>query len=229
MSAFLKFFSQIAILAAASLSSAVACEKNAHRLTESEAQKALLKAQESYLAISGLSSEFTQSSFLAALEVSESSQGTVRYLKPGMMRWDYIRPKKESFVIKDGAAWYYQPDLNQVMIDELATLTSGDLPLLFLAGVGKLQDQFRVTEACSDQQRTSLSLVPQKPGALSRVTLTVTNKSFLPSKFEVEDVSGNVNAVTLDDLKTSNLPSEADFNLTLPKGTDIQDRRRSNE
>lgn len=223
-------FLAISCMAALSFSGvAAACDSTSKRLSSDLANRALVKAQDSYRNLNGLTSRFVQSSYLAALEASEVSQGQVRYRKPGMMRWDYDYPRRESFVINGGVASFYQPDLNQVLIDDLSKMTSGDLPLLFLSGVGDLQTQFKLREACEGQSSTVLYLTPRKTGALGAVKLQFNNKSGLPEKFDVEDVSGNTNSITLSQLKSADIPGESAFKLDIPKGTDIQDRRGSNE
>lgn len=206
---------------------ASACDKDisTKQLNAEQGQAALLRAQESYSKLSGLSARFVQNSFLAALEASEVSQGQVRYAKPGKMRWDYEYPRRETFLIDSGDAWFYQPELNQVMIDNLANMTSGDLPLLFLSGVGDLQSQFKLKEACQGKSSTTLFLTPKSAGALGAVKLVFSNKSGLPERFEVEDVSGNTNSITLSELDVAAAPDVQIFKLEIPKGTDIQDRR----
>jgi outer membrane lipoprotein carrier protein len=227
---FFKFVG-VACIAAVQLSAALACDKDIYTksLNAEQGAAALVKAQDSYRQVNGLSARFVQSSFLAALETSEVSQGQVRYSRPGKMRWDYDYPRRETFLINGGDAWFYQPELNQVMIDNLANMTSGDLPLLFLSGVGDLQSQFKLKEACQGKSSTTLMMLPRKAGALGSVKLVFNNKSGLPEKFEIEDVSGNTNSITLSELNASAAPAAEIFKLEIPKGTDIQDRRGDNE
>src|SRR5262249_43161783 len=72
--------------------------------------------------------------------------GTVKFKKPGKMRWDYKTPEKKLFVSDGKTLWLYEPEDNQAFKQ---SLTDSALPtaVTFLSGQGKLEKEFDVTMA----------------------------------------------------------------------------------
>src|SRR5689334_5942890 len=71
--------------------------------------------------------------------------GQVWYKRPGMMRWEFDSPQKET-VVSDGHKLYdFQPDLNQVLELPLNRAFKSSAPLTFLLGMGDLRRDFNAT------------------------------------------------------------------------------------
>jgi len=205
------------------------------KLTRKVLEGALSTVQSRYQALTVVRASFTQDSYLAALDTAESSQGTVVFRKPGRMKWSYKTPEQQEFVLKDRTVWFYQPEIKQVLIDEISEVVLTDLPVAFLMGVGKLREGFVLKGGCASSEGTVLELDPkqsaqgaeapaQKENSLKGIRLLVSPEG-LPAGVQVFDVVGNITTIALQALKESSEVGESEFLVEYPAGTDVNDRR----
>ena len=189
------------------------------------------KAQAAYAALRSMKALFVQESYLAALDKSETSSGRVSFLKQGMMKWEYLVPEEQTFLVKGNTLWLYQPELQQVIIDRFENVLISDLPVSFLMGIGNLKSDFQVSEACRNQAGVLLELLPRaadrpESDQLRKFLLLVDPASWLPRGARVVDVGGNATSIALNDIeKDPASVKESDFQPSFPPGTDISDRR----
>ena len=199
------------------------------KLSSSDLQGTLNRVQQSYQKLNSVSARFDQDSYLAALDTSETSSGTVLFSKPGRMRWDYEDPEPQQFVLRDHTVWLYQPEIKQVVIDELSQVLLTDLPVSFLMGVGNLNDGFSLKGGCKSEAGTVLTLEPRKAdkksdNSLKTFKLLVSPENF-PAGAQVLDVVGNTTTIALSAVKENEPIEDSKFTATYPPGTDINDRR----
>lgn len=218
------------LLAAAALASpcradVFSCEGS----IKAEQRNKLLPAIESaYRTIGDLRAQFVQRSYFAGLDKSEYSKGAVSFKKPGMMDWDYQEPEKQRFVADGKTLWFYQPELRQVTINDFERAFSSDIPVSFLLGLGSLQENFSLQQACRSERGLALELTPQKPDStLQRFFLTVEPTSYLPVAAKVVDISGNETTITLINSEINKGISEQQFVFAAPQGVDVIDQRKS--
>ena len=217
----------------------VSC-KNQKMLSRNEAQDLQFKLQETYRTVRSIKAEFLQSSYLAALEVSETSSGKVAFAQPAQMRWDYQEPEAQVFLFAENTIWFYQQSQNQVLIDSAKQVLLSDLPLAFLMGLGDVARDFSVLAACRRAEGLVLDLEPKKEGSQSKTgdegerglkgfQILVEAERTLPIGARVVDLNGNVTTVLLRNLSINEQLADTLFAATFPKGTDIQDRRKEKE
>ena len=209
------------------------------KLASAQAQDALAQVQVAYAAVSSLKASFQQESYLASLESSETSSGSVWFSKPGKMKWNYAEPDIQTFLVKDSTLWLYQKEENQVLIDEFRKVLISDLPVSFLMGLGNLKSDFSVVSACQNSEGLVFNLVPAKSNeggskiksdeGLKGFRLLVNPNTNLPKGAMVTDVGGNVTAITLDGLDPNPKVSDSVFSADFPKSADINDRRIKGE
>lgn len=199
------------------------CEKE---LDQKTGQVLLEKSQSIYSSLASLTGEFDQESYMAALDLSEVSYGMMWFERPGKMRWEYKYPEKQEFILKDNSFWFYQPRLNQVVVDSVKNAFVSDLPVSFLLGVGDAVSQFKVLSVCKSSEGTILGL-GKKIGEenLKEFYLLVDSYSGVPKGAKVVDVGGNITTIVI---KTPNvdqsLPKDL-FKTEFPGRPDIDDRR----
>jgi outer membrane lipoprotein carrier protein len=199
--------------------------ENAKTLTE--------KMQKKYEAVPRLSALFSQESFLAALEASETSAGGVSFEKPGKMKWEYTTPSQQTFLVKDDALWFYQPEDNQIVIDSFDKVLISELPVAFLMGLGNLSRDFTISSACKTSEGVALTFHPskgkekKKNEGLSRLVLLTSEQNPLPQGAQVVDVGNNVTSILLTDITSHKEYAPDHFTVTYPSTVDVQDRRES--
>ena len=88
------------------------------------------------------------------------SSGTLAISKPGRFRWDYTKPYRQLIVTDGTRLWLYDPGLQQVTVrNESHALAAG--PAALLAGTGKVEDQFIVSDAGKRAGLRWVRLVPR--------------------------------------------------------------------
>lgn len=192
----------------------------------STGQALLEKSQSIYSSLSSLTGDFDQESYMAALDLSEVSYGKMWFERPGKMKWEYKYPEKQEFVLKDNSFWFYQPRLNQVVVDSVKNAFVSDLPVSFLLGVGDVVSQFKVLSACKSSEGTILAL-GKKAGDenLKEFYLLVDSFSGVPKGAKVIDVGGNITTIVIKAPNMNdNLPKGL-FNTEFTGNPDIDDRR----
>lgn len=202
----------------------------AQQIESVRAKEIVSSVQKNFAQVKSMRAQFFQDSYLASVDQSELSSGNVTLLLPGKMRWHYLSPEEQIFIVKDNSLWLYQPRLQQVVIDSLETVLISQLPTAFLMGVGDLTRDFEVKSACETKTALLLSLVPVKDSKeaqdLAGFDLLVDKGSYLPMGAQVLDVGANrtsilMRALVVDDKTVAN----KEFEFSAPAGSDIDDRR----
>jgi outer membrane lipoprotein carrier protein len=207
------------------------CSKGAEMSTE-EGKRLLDSVQRTYSGIEVLHGKFRQDSYVAALDEGEVSSGEMWFGKPGKMRWVYKEPREQVVVINNGVLWLYQPDKNQVLIDDISQVLLSNLPIVFMTGLGNLSRDFDFQGACRSADGVVLTLQPHKSepseqsDPLEGFQLLVDEDQSLPKGAKITSLGGNVTAIIFEGLRTKGVKVDAaTFVLDYPKGVDVIDRR----
>jgi outer membrane lipoprotein carrier protein len=179
-----------------------------------------------YGKIQDLKGEFTQTAHNRSLGQDIKSEGTVYLKKGGKMRWDYRSPSPQQIVSDGKWLWVYTPELNQVNRGEAPKALAGPAGS-FLAGLGKLRDEFSVrfqnpANKTDKAGRYVLDLTPKSPTPLmTRLVLSVDPKDHVVRQAVIYDQFQNT--VTMAFTKVSVNPGLPDtlFAFTPPKGAAV--------
>jgi outer membrane lipoprotein carrier protein len=176
-----------------------------------------------YTRLNDLRAEFSQTAFNRSLNQTIPAQGTVYLKKGGKLRWEYTEPSPQEIVSDGKTLWVYTPALNQVTVGPAPDALAGPAGS-FLAGLGKLREQFGVRFLNPARPRNAdgnyvLDLAPrQSLPTLSRLILTLDPKDFQVRKAVVYDQFENT--VTMQFTRVSantGLPDRL-FTFVPPKG-----------
>ena len=238
---FMKFFALAIIFAFPLLCQAdqglFACKKGSV-MKAADAKAQLEKTQKAYGQVNTLKAEFSQESFLSALDASEASSGKLNFTKPGKMKWEYEKPEEQVFLIIDTTLWFYQALDKQVVIDKFSKFLISDLPVAFILGIGDLHKSFDIEQACLTESGSGIyfSLLPKSKKVskgntdegLNKFELIVDGTDYLPRAAKIYDVASNINTFYLNEQKINSIIPESVYQPEFPDGTDIDDRRRDN-
>ncbi len=178
------------------------------------------KIQDHYEHTDSFSAKFTEK--LTALGgTTQTRSGEVWYQRPGMMRWDFESPQKET-VVSDGHKLYdYQPDLNQVLEMPLNRAFKFSAPLTFLLGIGKLRRDFHATMPpgeASDHLLTVV-LVPKSGG--DRITMELNPSNYDLEGAQVTDALGNTTSISFGSVQRNVPIADSKFHFEVPPGADV--------
>ena len=161
-----------------------------------------------------LEAAFVQTYSYAAGGRRQVSRGTLRVKKPGRMRWDYQSPEPKTVAVVGSRLVQWEPEANQVYVDDRFDATAMSAAVTFLLGQGKLESEFHIAAGGPRQ----LVLRPRKADPrVESVTLTVGPQGQVTAT-RVEDGQGNVNQVALEEIRRNVGLKDSDFEVQVPKG-----------
>ena len=109
------------------------------------------------------SASFTQSYVNQAFKKTLTSSGTLRFKKPGMLRFDYTAPEAKFFVVRNDRITSYVPAAQQAMVGSFkADQLSASVTFLF--GKGNLESEFTIhaPDRTDLAAGTAMLLLPKK-------------------------------------------------------------------
>ncbi len=166
---------------------------------------------------------FSQTYVNAAFKKTLQSTGTLRFKKPGMLRFDYLTPEPKFFVVKNDRIVSYVPAAQQAMVGSFkADQLSASVTFLF--GRGNLESEFSIHPADRTDLAvgTAMLLLPLKEDPrFSKLYFVVDPQTSSVRESVVVDASGNENRFDFAAVKTNVGLSEKDFDDTVPEGTQI--------
>lgn len=107
-----------------------------------------------------LRADFTQVSLDEAGKVMQSSRGEFYLQQPGKFRWNYKQPYAQQIVSKGSKVWFYDADLEQLIIKKIDE-SIGDAPTLLLSGRVKLAEKYNITQDSEVVDVVWLKLTPK--------------------------------------------------------------------
>jgi outer membrane lipoprotein carrier protein len=182
-------------------------------------EQVVANVQRAYEATEDFTASFTQAYTNVALGDTDRSAGTVHFLRPGRMRWDYTEPRQRFFISDGEQLWIYEPEQAQYYTQPL---DDSDLPtaLRFLFGEGDLARDFEVSFADEVVPGAIvLDLVPRAGEAHYRSLRFEVN----PTTWEVDvativDPVGNTNTFRFEGRETNVGYLPGDFHFEPPRG-----------
>ncbi len=128
-------------------------------------EEVVKKMQAFYETTADLKGKFKQVYIDTLYGAKRTSYGYIYVRKPGMMRWNYVKPEKKSFIADGKTLWVHEPEDKQAFRNPLntANLSTG---LTFLLGKGDLTKEFNISYA--DEKLGApgdlvLKLMPKEP------------------------------------------------------------------
>lgn len=150
------------------------------------------------------------------------SGGHFYFVRPDLMRWDYVEGQKQ-MVVGDGSnVWIYQPELEQAYrVDYATAFGSGGLVAL-LAGREGLSRRYRVEMMEATASVLKIRLIPNgEVGEILDLSLTADTMDLIAVK--VTDPAGSVTFVEFDGPLRNPVLKDDLFRFTPPAGVDVID------
>jgi outer membrane lipoprotein carrier protein len=184
------------------------------------------RVQHRYDRTAHLHARFRQETRLHGFDQAQTGAGEVWILKPGMMRWDYVTPERQTIIADGETLWIYLPEARQAIRDRVNHSLGTRTPALFLAGEARLTELFTVagppTQGPSEGGLVRLELMP-KEGALpyTQVQLGVDPSSYLVRWVRLVDPLGNITTMWFSDIDTESAVAPSLFQFQAPPGVDV--------
>lgn len=196
------------------------------------------KIQSVYETTRDLQADFHQVTRFEGFEVVVASSGRLYIKKPGRLRWDYVEPNQNEVVVNQDRIYLFTPELKQVIISPFALLSDSQMPLHFLMGVGRLDQDFEIKWAAppsasggadkdpagtaTGQERLILTLLPKDSKAgLDKIQMEVNPKRYFITQLDLFESNGNTSSFTFSRIETNVGLKDKLFIFTAPKGVEI--------
>ena len=179
-----------------------------------------------YSKINDLRAEFGQVAHNRSLGQDIPAEGTVYLKKGGKMRWEYKSPSPQQIVSDGTSLWVYTPELNQVNKGNAPKALAGPAGS-FLAGLGKLRDEFSVrflnpANKTDGAGRFALDLTPKNPTPLlTRLVLSVDPKDYVVRQAVLYDQAQNTVTMTFNKVTINPGLADSLFVFTPPPGAAV--------
>ena len=186
----------------------------------------LEQVQERYLEMQSFQGNFLQTTIVESEDRRASASGIIAYQLPGKMRWEYQEPDPQLLVTDGDTLWLYDPLLENVTIQELATVTDGTA-LAFLLGAGELTEDFtqrRMQKSLLDPYKSweVLELVPNREqSAIELLQLGVDSETGALEALLFKDNSGSVRIIEFEALSYNVEFSKDFFSFEIPPDMEV--------
>ena len=166
-----------------------------------------------------LQAEFTQTSLDETGKVILSSQGNFYLQQPGKFRWNYQQPYAQQIVSKNGKVWFYDADLEQLIIKKIDQ-SIGDTPALLLSGSVDLKEKYTITKQRQEGDVLWIKLTPKNTESSFKYIL-VGLKGDMLYGMELSDNFGQLTQIIFSNISMPKSLAPELFEFTAPEGTDI--------
>lgn len=181
------------------------------------------KLQERYDETKTFQAQVRQEMKVKSLDVSDTSDGTVVFKKPGKMRWDFQTPRAQQIIADGTLLWIYQPDDRQVLKAPFKAAFVSTTPVSFLLGVGRITDEFDPhadSRGCT-ASRLYVALASKKGDDVGALAFGVDRATYDIVEASVTDPLGNVTTLTFKDIARNVDVPDTTFGFTVPPGVDV--------
>ncbi|MFC1843627.1 outer membrane lipoprotein carrier protein LolA [Thermodesulfobacteriota bacterium] len=149
------------------------------------------KLQNTYETAVNLVAEFNQTTSMKFSGRVRKGSGSMIFLRPGRLRWDYISPDHQ-VLISDGKSisMYFEKN-NQMIISNARDYLQSDVTYSFFAGTGEILKDFNIAEP--DFENTSenshlIKLIPKSTHPhVASIHAWITDKTFLLEHLQIVD------------------------------------------
>lgn len=190
-------------------------------VSEAFATPTALEQLFSFSAAKTMSADFVQEQYQADGTVGKMS-GQLWVAQPAKFRWEYQKPYQQIVVSNGTKVWFYEPDLNQVIIRSQGQAI-GDKPILLLSDPKAAQRYFDMKNVDIDADK-NYSWVEAIPKSKENSTFSSILIGFLarkPQKLVFKDAFNNQTVVSLTNIRLNQPIDVQKFVFTPPKGVEV--------
>lgn len=183
------------------------------------------KVQKKYQSLTSFTADFTQVLVNASSKDRDTRTGRITFSQPALIRWETEKPEKELLVVGKDVVWNAFPEDKTAYRYAVADVLGSKTMLRFLSGKGNLTEDFTIQEETgAPEGQVEWKLVPKEaePGMVLAY-VWVDLKTDMLARISIEDFYGNINDVSLANVKMNPSVSKDMFQYTPPKDYGIFD------
>jgi len=192
------------------------------------AQERFVALEQKFAQQPGFSASFTQTNYNQFKNKTTLLKGTVKWLRPGLARFEYTSPDPLLLVLGQEKVWIFDPLLENVTVEPRESVQRVEA-LAFLFGSQKLRSLFtpiwKPTYHSKNQGAGWVYLKPKTPTP-GLAELHLLPGGSLISGFLMFDGEGNWRRFDLEENASNKPPVTTDFIFHIPEGMEVIDKLR---
>ena len=170
--------------------------------------------------IGSMQAKFEQHTLDPKNQPLQTLQGEMQVKRPGLFRWDTVKPFKQEIVANGQTVWVYDPDLQQATRHKLDQQV-GNTPALLLSGDSKkIAQSFSVTQEKATGTQSVFVLKPRDKEAVFE-SLRVTFNGAQLNSMQLKDSLGQRTDIFFSQIQVNGKIAESIFQFTPPKDVDV--------
>ncbi len=169
--------------------------------------------------------EFTQNVYRENSDIPEVTTGVFLIQRPNHFKWKTIAPFEQA-IIADGAhLWTYDPELEQVTIQNQQSVLADSPLLLLTSSVDSLVEAFEIAQVNSQEKENQqlFALSPRQNSLFESVHILIEDNKI--KEFFLLDTLGGRTSVQFDNIQLNRSIDVKEFIFVPPEGVDIIDSR----
>ncbi len=197
---------------------------NVSYATESELTlEQILDRVEKHYTGKSFQANFIQESTIKAMDIVDSASGKIFVRYPGMMRWEYEKPEKQTIITDGHKLWIHRPADNQVLTGSAPAFFSDGKGASFLSDIKLVRQKFKISLENSKQGFLhELMLEPmEKKLDVTNIRLSVTKNTFTVFRIITYNSYGDENQIAFTNHKFDLKLDESLFSFKIPPGADV--------
>lgn len=190
------------------------------------AEGAISELEQTIKRIKPFKASFTQVYFDAFQDKTITSKGSLTFMQPGLMKWEYSEPEEMLFIVGKIFAWLYDPVLENVTVQQLDNI-SGIKSMRFLSKDEPISKHFTLTAPDrklidAPEQRSVLYLKPiNENPSLAELQIVYDAENAEIHQFVIIDHNTNFRKVTFHNITYDSKIRESDFEFTVTEDMEV--------
>lgn len=171
--------------------------------------------------VNSISATFKQQVMDQNNQVYQQLSGDFKASKPNQLHWNIVSPLAQLIVSDGDNVWLYDPDLEQVVIQNFSDDFKANPLSILLGDLNQLNNDFSVTQLLDNK----FSLQPKQGNSLFTEIQLIFEKNIL-STILYQDTLGQNTFIALEDVKINPPIDQTTFIFQIPQDVDIINHAR---
>jgi outer membrane lipoprotein carrier protein len=183
----------------------------------------VIKKVEKHYSVSGFTADFSQTSSIKAMEITDSASGRAFFKRSGKMRWEYETPDRQIIITDGKTLWVFRPEDNQVMIGKAPSFFKGGKGFSFLSDMKVIKQKFdMVLEKESKEGFFVLKLLPrEKAYDIAEIYLWISRNTFDVVRILTYNSYGDETRIVFNNIQLKQNLDDSLFSFEITKGIEV--------
>ncbi|OQY28023.1 MAG: outer membrane lipoprotein carrier protein LolA [Candidatus Cloacimonetes bacterium 4572_55] len=192
-----------------------------------DGQQILKNVRETYKDVESVKANFSQELFISLTDEIQKSEGNLSLQSPDKFCLIYEEPEKQTIVSNGEKVWFYDIEMEQVIIREAIVVDPALNPLTILTQIEeKYEAQSKGEAKVDDKECFQLLLVAAdsvSAPAVKEMTIWVDETNWFIRQFQIYNENGDYTVYTLRRIELNPDLEEEKFKFEIPKNVEIID------